>query len=111
MSYVVALALTLTIEIPITVGILRFWLRVPPRQSLLPAIAGNLVTHPMVWFITPIIPAAAIAPDLTLTIAEVLAMMVEAIIMRARVPRSFSALLIVSFLANAASLLVGSAII
>jgi hypothetical protein len=109
MSYLVALALTLAIELPIYLALLRLSLKVPPGRALFLALAGNLLTHPLVWFVTPIVPSHVVDYDLALTAAEVLAMITEALVLRMGIRQRFSRLLIVSFAANAASLLVGSA--
>jgi hypothetical protein len=111
MSYLIALTLTLAIELPITVGLLRFWLRASFREAVLLTIAGNLITHPIVWFIAPVVPPQMVSPDLALTLMEVLAMIIEALVLRTRIERRFSSLLIITFISNSASLLVGTALI
>jgi len=111
MSYLIALTLTLAIELPITVGLLRFWLRASLRDAVLLTIAGNLITHPFVWFIPPVVPPQTVSPDLALTLAEVLAMIVEALVLRTRIERRFSSLLIITFISNLVSLLIGTALI
>jgi hypothetical protein len=109
MSYLVALGLTLAIELPIYVALLRFGLKAAPGRALALALASNLLTHPLVWFVTPAIPGEISGFELALTVAEVLAMIAEALVLRMGIRQRFSRLLIVSFVANAASLIVGSA--
>jgi hypothetical protein len=109
MSYLAALGLTLAIELPIYLALTRFWLKAPSGRVLTLALTGNLVTHPLVWFVTPIAPSNLVDFDLALTVAEVLAMIAEALVLSIGIRQRFSRLLIVSFFANAASLMVGSA--
>lgn len=50
MSYVADLGITLVVEVPVVVGIARA-VGVAVRRSLPVAIAANLLTHPVLWFV------------------------------------------------------------
>ncbi|MDO8389430.1 MAG: hypothetical protein Q7V57_02995 [Actinomycetota bacterium] len=50
MSYVADLGLTLVVEVPVVVGVTHA-VGVAARRSLPVAIAANLLTHPVLWFV------------------------------------------------------------
>ena len=103
-EYVVALLLTLAIEIPIvTVGLAR-WYRVPAPRGATIAAGASLLTHPIVWFILP----GLVTGSLTyLLVAEGFAWLVEAGVFWLATRRDPVGLLLLSLVVNLASFTVG----
>ncbi len=103
MPYPAALLLTLLIEVPLYVALLAA--PADRRPAFVAAIGANLVTHPTVWFV---LDRADASYWLLLAIAEVAAVMVEALLLVGC--RRFGAarhVATVATLANAASCLAG----
>ncbi|GIH07253.1 hypothetical protein Rhe02_53200 [Rhizocola hellebori] len=96
MPYVVALALTLAIEVPVYVVALRF------RSAWALAVAVNLVTHPAVWLLL-----AGGASIGYFMLVELAAWMVEFGLLWAVLRRSSSILFAAAVLANSLSCLAG----
>ncbi len=98
-----AFVVTVTVEL----GVLVPWLRVAePRLLRRGAIVllGQMATHPWVWFVLPALP---FAHAVYWAIAETFAVLVEAVLYRLTLPLSWRRALLVSFVANAASVGVG----
>lgn len=107
LAWIAALLLTLAIETPIVVAMLR------PRgvgvgRGILLACLASLATHPVVWFVFPALP---LSPWPRLWLSELWAVLAEALIYGAAV-RGLTAgrALALSFAANAASASFGLAL-
>jgi hypothetical protein len=93
---------TQAVEAPIY----RRFARTSWRDSLLP----STITHPFVWFAFPWLRLLPGVTHFRMTVlAELFAVLVEALFLRYRTKRPFPELLGVSFLANGASVAVGEA--
>jgi hypothetical protein len=51
LTYPVALAATLVVEVPVWAMLLHVVVRVPWRRALLIGVGVNLVSHPLFWFV------------------------------------------------------------
>jgi hypothetical protein len=106
-SYLADLGLTLAVEVPIVVIVGRS-LGVGARRAALVAVAANLLTHPLLWFVAA--PRLHDAWGLTgVAVAEVGVVVVEATVYRRHLDRGAVAGWL-ALLANAASLLVGAVV-
>jgi hypothetical protein len=100
--YLVALCLTLIVEVPLVLLILR---RLPWRRVLVVALAANLATHLAIHFVLPRAHLGPVAFELT---AEVLALAVEATVYAVALrPPSVWLAMAASAAANGASYLLG----
>lgn len=95
MPYAAALGLTLLIEVPIYAFALR-------RRALLPAIAVNLVTHPLLWLVLP--PSASL---IAFAGAELAVWTVEFGLLLAWLRRDWPTIAATAALANSLSCLTG----
>jgi hypothetical protein len=104
MPYGYALALTLAVEVPVYAVCLRAagLLSLPRAAGL--AVLVNLLTHPIVWYGLSRGGPAWFGP------AEIGAVLVEAAVCRAVIRRDTPLLLLVSLVANTASILAGLAV-
>jgi hypothetical protein len=110
LSYGIALGLTLAVELPIVTTVLVRWYRLSLGRALAVDAAGNLITHPAVWFvIAPWLRPLAGDAAFTLT-AEAFAWLIEAALFYLLVRRDALGLLLLSLAANLASYLVGVAL-
>lgn len=102
MTPLVALALTLAVEVPLyTVGLWGLRLARPADAALLGA-GVNLLTHPVLW--------CSLAPRVTagrLAAAELAVCAVEALMLRVLLRRDLPVLLALSVAANGASVIAG----
>jgi hypothetical protein len=99
MSYAAALALTLTIEVPLYVGLAALTGRRPDSTGVLVAVGVNVVSHPLLWF--------ALEPTIGFWAAEALVAAAEGAV-AARVLRlSLADALAIAVVANGCSLLAG----
>ena len=99
MPYVVALALTLAIEVPVYRAALRL------RSAWVLGVLVNLVTHPVVWFL--LADGASVG---SFVLVELAAWLVEFGLLWAFLRRSSSILLATAILANSLSCLAGLAL-
>lgn len=106
-AYATALLLTLAIEIPIVAVGLARWYRVPAALGVPSAAAASLLTHPVVWFVLPGPLTPAIGGPGYLLVAEGFAWLVEAAIFWLATRRDPVGLLLLSLIANLASLTAG----
>ena len=97
MPYLLALALTLLVEVPVYVVVFRFAGILPGVRAWAAAIGVNLVTHPLVWLLLSAHPG-------WLWPVESSVVLVEAGLLFAWVRRDPWLLGLTAFLANAASL-------
>ena len=111
MNYPLALLLTLTIEAPVYVPALVRGLGWDPWAAVGAAVGVNLVTHPLVWLILPSGGGGHNAYWTLLPVVEVGAWLVEFGLLAALARRRYALLLMTALLANAASLVVGAALI
>jgi hypothetical protein len=91
----------------VELGVLVPWLRTAePRLLRRSAIVflGQMATHPWVWFVLPALP---FAHAVYWAIAETFAVLVEAALYRLTLPLGWRRAVLMSFLANLASVLVG----
>lgn len=110
-TYVVALGLTLAIELPLYYPGLRWLTGVQPRTALAAATLCNLTTHPVIWFgLYPWLLAGTGVLTASV-IVEVFAMLAEWAILTRWLGRVDARLLVLSLLANATSFLVGRVVI
>ncbi|MBN1945733.1 MAG: hypothetical protein JW797_08645 [Bradymonadales bacterium] len=102
--YCAALLLTLSIEVPIALGLL---LRCARGRVLVAAVGGNLVSHPLLHFGLPILLAPS-HPGPFLLVGELGVLLLEAGLYLCIVrPRPWTLALVTSSAANLASYLVG----
>jgi hypothetical protein len=106
LRYLVALGLTLAVEVPLVVFALRYGCRVPAGRAARLATAVNLATHPVLWWSLALGPAGPAYP-LVLTGAESAACAVEWALLRWRVGHDGPFLAVVAVGANAASVAAG----
>lgn len=104
-DFLIALVLTLLIELPVLWVLARgvFKLPVSTRRLLAVGALGSLLTLPVLWFVLPVFmnPPAAIA------LGEVLAVGVEALLLWRLLPARPLAAVVLSLAANLASFLLG----
>lgn len=105
--WLIAFLLTLAIECPIVVALLRRADR--PARLFALAFFANLATHPLVWFVFPELHLPYLA---WLALAEVFAFLAEAAFFRLTVPRAgWRTALLAALAANASSFVAGLLII
>src|SRR6266536_2029764 len=110
LTYGIALAITLGVELPIVTTALVRWYRLPLARALALDVAANLLTHPIVWFGLAPTPRPVVG-DLTFTLAaEGFAWLAEAALFFSVVRRDALGVLLLSLIANLASYLVGVAL-
>lgn len=114
-----AFGLTVLVEVPVWTALLVAVVRVSIGRGVVVAIVVNAVSHPLFWFLVHPVAVAAMGDTwAALAAAEVVVVIVEAVVARALVrtagmagaatrPASSSTLLAISFVANACSLGVG----
>jgi hypothetical protein len=102
MTYGVALALTLAVEVPLYVAGLLALRLAGLARALLVAVAVNLLTHPVLWLVL----ADGASPTRVL-VAEGCVCVVEALVIRAVVGRGAPLAFLLAVGANAASFAVG----
>ena len=100
MPYLLALALTLLVEVPVYVVVFRLAGILPRARAWAAAFGVNLVTHPLVWLLLSAHPG-------WLWPVEAAVVLVEAGLLFAWARRDPWLLTLTAFLANAASLGVG----
>jgi hypothetical protein len=100
--YLLALALTLLVEVPVYVVVFRFAGILPGVRGWAAAIAVNLVTHPLVWLVLSAHPG-------WFWVVEGSVVLVEAGLLWAWVRRDPGLLALTALLANAASAGIGLA--
>lgn len=78
-TYPVALATTLVVEVPVWALLLHAVVRAPWRRALVVGVAVNLVSHPLFWFVlTPALGALA-SEWLAFAAAEAFVVLTEAV--------------------------------
>ena len=101
--WLIAFLLTLAVELPIVLVVLRR--ETSPGRILAAGLAANLMTHPVVWFLLPRLFSSYLV---YLLVAELGAFLAEALVYRAALrPLSRRMAVSASALANAASLGLG----
>jgi hypothetical protein len=107
-DWFVAFGMTLLVEVPVALVLLRPWRGQPVRLAAL-VVFANLATHPIVWFV---LSQLFLVGTLTyVLVAETWAIVVEAVFYRVAVERlSWSRAVAVAVTANAASFAVGRVI-
>lgn len=105
--YLLALSLTLAIEVPLVGLALRRWYRVPLWHGCLLAAVASLLTHPVVWFVLPTLAAPTLGYGGYLLVAEAFAWLAEALLFFGAVRRDLAGMLLVSLVANLASFSLG----
>ncbi|WP_412538037.1 hypothetical protein R8Z50_19470 [Longispora sp. K20-0274] len=103
-AYLIAVAMTLAIEVPLYVLALTRLRLAGPGRAALCAVGLNLVTHPVLWWSLALARPSGWLP---LVVAEVAVCAVEAALLWLVVRRDAALVVAVSVLANAASLLAG----
>lgn len=104
-SWFAAFLLTLAIEQPVAGGLLRRCAPGSFGRLLLLVVFANLATHPLVWYVFPELP---LPPALALALAELWALLGEAVFYRLVLPAlSWPRALVTSLAANAASFATG----
>ena len=106
-EYLIALLLTLAIEIPIVAFGLARWYRVPAARGASIGAVASLLTHPIVWFALPGLLSPAVGGLGYLLAAEGFAWLVEAGIFWLATRRDPVRPLLLSLVANAGSFVVG----
>jgi hypothetical protein len=107
LRYLVALALTLAVEVPLYTLWLWSALSVPARRAALLAVGVNLVTHPALWWSLALWQVGKSAYPFVLGWAEVVACVVEWALLRWRIGRDTVPLALIVVGVNAASLAAG----
>ena len=107
MPYLLALGLTLLVEVPLYVAALSLD-RVPAARAAAAAVAVNCATHPLLWwFLGRFTGAAAAAYWTALVLAEAAVVAVEAVVLGLLTGRRGALPFAASFTANATSVLAG----
>ncbi|MBX4190060.1 hypothetical protein KW791_02075 [Candidatus Parcubacteria bacterium] len=104
--FLVALLLTVVAETLIVAVFIFKIYRLKLKNIIATSIVVNVLTLPYVWFVFPFLTSRTSA----LVIAEIFAWVVEAILYKIFLKLSFKQALIVSFVANLASYLLGLAL-
>lgn len=105
MSYGLALALTIAVELPLYVAALLALRLAGPVRALLLGVGVNLLTHPVLWLVL-----LDTDSRVRVLVAEVVVCVVEAAVIRVVVGRGAPLTLLVAVGANAASFAVGLAV-
>jgi hypothetical protein len=105
--YVVALGLTIAIESPIYGLLLHVIERTPIRRGIVAGVVVNLVSHPIAFLALFPVLAPLLGGLSALVVVEIVAVSIEASLLWLRGRRDPFALLVISYLANAASLSLG----
>jgi hypothetical protein len=108
LTQTLALVLTLAIEVPIVVAVVAV-ARWAPGRLLVVALAAalaSLVTHPLLWLIDPLL-VSSLSNAVRLALLESLVTIVEAAIYAGPAGLGLRRGLVLSFVANGASLGVG----
>lgn len=106
LSYPVALALTLAVEVPVYAAALRWGWAAPWRRALAGALGVNLVTHPLLWWALGPLTGLSAYP-LVLVFAELVVCGAEAVLLAWWLRRRDLLLGVLAVTANAASVLAG----
>jgi hypothetical protein len=106
-DYSVALVLTLVVEVPIYAAMLHVVTRLPWPQGARLGAAANLVSHPLVFLVAAPLLAPRLGPLAALVCAEVLAVVVEVLVVQRLRRQELTALAGTSYVANAVSFCVG----
>ncbi|WP_371481518.1 hypothetical protein [Kitasatospora sp. NBC_00315] len=108
MPYLLALALTVLVEVPLYVGALVVAGRVRPLRAATAGVAVNCATHPLLWwFLRRYTHGSAAAYWTALAVAEAAVVAVEAVLLGLLTGRRGALPYAASFTANAASVLAG----
>jgi hypothetical protein len=103
-----ALGLTLLVEVPVYTFALPALVGVPRRRAVALGVLVNLISHPLLWFVAyPGIVSATGSNLAALVVSETAVWLGEAVGLRLVVGGRFGDLLLVSLVANAASIWVG----
>lgn len=106
LRYLVALSLTLAVEVPLYTLWLWSALEVPAARAARLAVAVNLVTHPPLWWSLALWSPPSVYP-FALAWAELTACVIEWALLRWRLGRDAGVLALVVVGVNAASLAAG----
>jgi len=106
LRYLLALALTLAVEVPLGTLALRYGSRIPARRAARLCVGVNLATHPVLWWGLALGPAGPAYP-LMLLGAEAAACAVEWALLRWRIGHDGPLLAAVVVGTNAASVAAG----
>ena len=101
MQYLLALAITLAVEVPLYVVVLRLARLLPLRLSLAGAVGVNLLTHPLVWLVLSAHPGWFLPVEAAVCLVE--AALLWLLVRR----RDLVTLLVTAVAANTASVLAG----
>ena len=105
--YLIAFGLTLAVEVPIYTSCLVLLLRVPGLHAAGAAVAVNAVTHPIAFLLISPSLQPRLGGLLPLTVVEPAAWLAETAMLYAWLRRGRLMLLVISFVANGASLAAG----
>jgi hypothetical protein len=108
MSYVVSLAITLFVEVPVYMAFLVALLRVRARPAARCAIVVNLVSHPLGFLVIDPLLRMFMGALPALLIVEAWAWGVETLLVWVWLRRSLPTIAAIAFVANAASFAVGT---
>ena len=110
-EWAVAFGLTLAVELPVYVAVLVGLIGVPWRRAAALAFAVNLLTHPLVWIaLHPALADGGRYAGVVLAV-EGAVVFVEAVLLQAKVGREALLIAATALTVNAASVLVGIAVI
>ncbi len=105
-DFLIALVLTLLIELPVLWVLARGVFKlagVPTRRLLGVGALGSLLTLPVLWFVLP----AFLSPAAAIAVGEVLAVVIEALLLWRLLPARPLVAVVLSLAANLASFLLG----
>jgi hypothetical protein len=106
-DYGVALALTLLVEVPVYSALLRAVAGVRRRDGARLGAAANLVSHPLVFLVATPLLAPRLGLVAALVCAELLAVLIEVVVVRLLRRQDMVALAGTSYVANALSFCAG----
>jgi len=106
LRYLLALALTLAVEVPLGALALRYGCGIPAWRAARLCVAVNLATHPVLWW-GLVLGSGGPAYPLVMAGAEVAACAVEWALLRWRIGRDGALLAVIAVGTNAASLAAG----
>ncbi len=103
-KFVLSLILTLVIEVPVVLILIKlFALKIKKSKAIFVAILATALTIPYLWFVLP----KYIDYPFCVIFGEIGVFLVEALIYWKLLPASFKKALLISFIANLFSLIIG----
>ena len=110
MTYPLALALTLTIEVPLYLILGSLLRRKPDGTGLRAAVVVNLVSHPTLWFVLYPLARKVLGETGALLTGEAIVVVIEAVGLRLMLDEPWLDAFPRATVANAASLVAGLAV-